>query len=250
MYKGFYNLTSGMLTQQRNLNVVGNNLVNVSTAGFKQSRYAASTFDDVMYNMAGNKYKNYQEIGRESYIRANSEVKVDYTQGIPEPTEIPLDFGIVGEGFFAVQSGGGVLYTRSGSFSLDEEGYLCYPGQGRILNPQGQTIYLGTDKIEADNRGNIYTKDEHSFLGQVGVYEFADNEALVHNDEGFFTGAGAQAMANPEVMWKYLERANTDMVQQMTEMITCQRALQSAAQVAKMYDDLMSKATNDVGRMQ
>ena len=142
MYKGFYNLTSGMLTQQRNLNVVGNNLVNVSTAGFKQSRYTASTFDDVVYNMVGNKQKNYQEIGRESYIRANSEVTVDYSQGIPEPTAIPLDFAIVGDGFFAVQGDGGTLYTRSGSFSLDEEGYLCYPGQGRILDPQGQTLSL------------------------------------------------------------------------------------------------------------
>ena len=109
MYKGFYNLTSGMLTQQRNLNVVGNNLVNVSTAGFKQSRYTASTFDDVVYNMVGNKQKNYQEIGRESYIRANSEVTVDYSQGIPEPTAIPLDFAIVGDGFFAVQGDGGTL---------------------------------------------------------------------------------------------------------------------------------------------
>ena len=55
MYKGFYNLTSGMVTQQRNLNVVGNNLTNVSTAGFKESRYTASTFDDVMYSRVGNK---------------------------------------------------------------------------------------------------------------------------------------------------------------------------------------------------
>ena len=53
MYQGFYNLTSGMLTQQRNLNVVGNNLVNISTAGFKQDRYTASTFDEVMYSRVG-----------------------------------------------------------------------------------------------------------------------------------------------------------------------------------------------------
>ena len=48
MFRGFYNLTSGMLTQQRNLDVVGNNLTNVSTSGFKQSRYTATTFDEVM----------------------------------------------------------------------------------------------------------------------------------------------------------------------------------------------------------
>ena len=66
MFKGFYNLTSGMVTQQQNLNVVGNNMVNISTAGFKESRYAATTFDDVMYARVGNKEKIYTDIGRQS----------------------------------------------------------------------------------------------------------------------------------------------------------------------------------------
>ena len=86
MFKGFYNLTSGMVTQQQHLNVVGNNLVNISTSGFKESRYAATTFDDVMYARVGSKEKIYTDIGRQSYIRANSEIKVLFDQGIPEPT--------------------------------------------------------------------------------------------------------------------------------------------------------------------
>ena len=52
-----------------------------------------------------------------------------------------------------------------------------------------------------------------------------------------------------EVLNGYLERSNTDIVKQMTEMITYQRALQSAAQVSKMYDQLMTKATTEIGRM-
>ena len=98
MYKGFYNLTSGMMTHQSHLSVVGNNLVNISTTGFKESRYTATTFDDVMYARVGNKEKIYTDIGRQSYIRANSEIYVNHAQGIPEPTSIPLDFAIVGEG--------------------------------------------------------------------------------------------------------------------------------------------------------
>ena len=250
MFKGFYNLTSGMLTQQRHLNVVGNNMVNVSTAGFKESRYTATTFDDVMYARVGNKEKIYTEIGRQSYIRANSAVYTSFEQGIPEPTNIPLDFAIVGDGFFAIQAydGGEVSYTRAGCFSLDAEGYLCYNGMGRVLDPQGQTIQLQTDKITADRRGNIYDEYEN-FLGQVGVYVFEDNGQLVHNENGFFTGDGAQAMQAPELLWKYVERSNVELIRQMTDMIVCQRALQSCATVTKMYDEVMGHSASDIGRM-
>lgn len=251
MFKGFYNLTSGMATQQRNLNVVGNNLVNVSTAGFKQSRYTASTFDDVMYTRVGNREKLYTDIGRQSYIRANSEVYVDYSQGIPEPTNISLDFAIMGDGFFAIQSleGDEITYTRAGSFSLDDDGYLCFPGMGYVLNPQGERIQLRTDKLDVDQNGNISNRDTGGYLGTVGVYEFDDVAQLEHNGNGFFTGQGAQAVQTPYILWKYLERSNSDMVQQMTEMLTCQRALQSCASVTKMYDEVMGHSASDVGRM-
>ena len=249
MFKGFYNLTSGMLTQQRHLNVVGNNLVNVSTAGFKESRYTATTFDDVMYARVGNKEKIYTEIGRQSYIRANSAVYTNFEQGIPEPTNIPLDFAILGDGFFAIQGDdGAVSYTRAGSFSLDEENYLCFPGVGRVLDPQGQAIRLWTDKITADGRGNIFDENDN-LLGQIGVYAFADNGQLVHNDNGFFTGDGAQVVENPQLLWKYVERSNVELIRQMTDMITCQRALQSCATVTKIYDEVMGHAASDVGRM-
>lgn len=249
MFKGFYNLTSGMVTQQAHLNVVGNNLVNVSTAGYKGSRYTATTFDDVMYARVGNTEKIYTDIGRQSYIRANSEIYVIHDQGIPEPTDIPLDFAIMGDGFFAVQQeGGDTVYTRAGSFSLDDEGYLCFPGVGRVLSNEGQPIRLGTDKLEVDEFGNISQKDG-GFLGRLGVYNFEDVEQLEYNDAGFFTGEGAQAMETPQVMWKYLERSNVDMIRQMTDMLTCQRALQSAASVTKMYDEVMAHAASDVGRL-
>ena len=250
MFKGFYNLTSGMVTQQRHLNVVGNNMVNISTAGFKESRYTATTFDDVMYSRVGNEEKIYTDIGRQSYIVTNSEIHVLYDQGVPEPTDIPLDFAIMGDGFFAIQQeDGNTVYTRAGSFSLDDEGYLCYPGVGRVLSNEGQPIVLGTDKLDVDEQGNMFNKDNGGYLGRLGVYSFEDNEELVYNDAGFFTGEGAEAMQTPQVLWKYLERSNVDMIRQMTSMLTCQRALQSAASVTKMYDEVMGHAASDVGRI-
>lgn len=250
MLKGFYNVTSAMLVQQRNLNVVGNNLTNISTAGFKQSRYTSSTFDDVMFNRVGNKDKSGMEnIGRISYIRATDEIYTNFNQGVPEPTDINLDWAIEGDGFFAIQRDDGVAYTRMGSFSLDEDGYLYLNGQGRVLDDQGQPILLNTDKIKCDDAGRIYTEDG-DYLGRLGIYTFDDYGALEFDQQAMFTGGGqAQLMDSPLVHWRYLERSNTDMVQQMTEMLTSERALQSAAQVARMYDTLMTKASTDLGRL-
>lgn len=250
MLKGFYNLTSGMLTQQRNLNVVANNLVNISTAGFKQDRYTSSTFDDVMFSRVGNKDKSGREdIGRISYIRASSQIYTSYEQGVPEPTNIKLDFAIEGDGFFAIQREDGIAYTRMGSFSLDDEGYLYLNGQGRVLDNEGQPIQLNTDKITGDEQGRIFTENGE-YLGRLGIYAFEDNGALTHDQQGMFTGGGQPEVTNDvRVLWGYLERSNVDMVQQMTEMLTSQRALQSAAQVTRMYDTLMTKASTDLGRL-
>lgn len=250
MFKGFYNLTSAMLTHQSNLNVVANNLVNVSTAGYKQDRYTATTFDDVMYARVGTNFSQGQEIGRQSYIRATSEIYTDYTQGTMEPTGLSLDFGIVGDGFFAVRNPDGeVYYTRMGNFTLDDDGYLCLPGFGQVLGPDQNPIYLGTDKITCDKQGQIFY-NEGGLIGRLGIYSFEDNGALVHTDRGLFQGENAELSQDSEVWWSYLERSNSDVVKQMTEMITYQRALQSAAQISKMYDQLMSRAATDVGRMQ
>lgn len=250
MFKGFYNLTSGMLSQQRNLDVIANNMVNISTAGYKADRYTSSTFDDVLYSRVGNTdHKDYQPIGRQSYIRASSEIYTDFGQGMPEPTGIPLDWAIEGDGFFAVQGADGtVSYTRAGNFSLDEEGMLCLPGVGRVLDAQGRLLHLGTDRIRGDQSGGIYT-EYGQYLGQLGVYAFADNTQLTRNAQGLFTGAQGVPVAAANLHWGYLERSNVEMIQQMTEMLTSQRALQSAAQVSKMYDQLMTKSTSELGRL-
>ena len=85
-------------------------------------------------------------------------------------------------------------------------------------------------------------------MAQLGVFQFEDNEALERDDRGLFTGEDPQAGQDYQIWNKYLERSNSDMVKQMTEMITYQRALQSAAQISKMYDQLMNRATGEVGR--
>ena len=248
--KGFYNLASGVLTHQRNLNVVANNLTNVSTPGYKQDRYTATTFGEVMYSRVGNQTGEGTEIGELSYIRTTSDIYTDFTQGTMEYTGLPLDFAINGDGFFAVEDAdGNVAYTRNGSFSLDGEGYLCLAGHGRVLNANGNAIRLQTDKIEADKQGIIYYEDG-TVLGQVGVYIFDDNAVLERTTMGLFTGEGARSTLEAgSVLNGYVERSNTDVVKQMTDMVAYQRSLQSATQIMKMYDEVLTKASTEVGRL-
>ena len=249
MFKGFYNLTSAMLSQGKRLDVISNNMANVATSGYKADTYTDTTFREYVVSRVGNKDKrNPAEIGPASYILAPSRLYTDYTQGALEETGMPLDFALRGDGFFAVRSGGETAYTRAGNFALDGEGYLCLADGSRVLDSNGEELFLGTDKIRADASGAIYTEDG-GFLGRLGVYSFADNNQLQRSPQGYFTGAGAQAADETAVLWKTQERANVDLIGQMTGMITSQRAFQSAAEVSKMYDELMTKAATNLGNV-
>lgn len=251
MFRGFYQLTSGMLSQGRRLDVIANNMTNISTAGYKADRYTDSTaFREVLLNRVGNKDKvNTEEIGPYAYILAPDQLYTDYTQGSLEETELPLDFAIEGDGFFAIEWNGQVGYTRAGSFNLDEEGYLVLPGQGRVLDADRQPIQLPTDNIYADVDGGIYTLANRNLLARLGVFSFPDNGALERNDHGLFTGGQPQLSENYVIHHKWVERSNTNMVHEMVAMMGAQRALQSAASLSKIYDQVMTKDTTELGRL-
>ena len=231
MFKGFYNLTSGMVSHSRRLDVVANNMTNVSTPGYKAELYTDSTFRDVMISRIGNLDKRAPaELGTNmSYILAPSQFYTDYTDGTYEETGLPLDFAIQGEGFFGIQQEDGVVYTRNGSFTLDEQGYLCFSGFGRVLGSNGDPIQFPTDNITVD--------------------EYVLNGALERNDYGFFTGEGAQPNTDVTIYNKMVERSNVELVREMVAMMTTQRALQSAAQMSKIYDQVIMKATTELGRL-
>ncbi|MBQ9648161.1 MAG: flagellar hook-basal body protein [Oscillospiraceae bacterium] len=250
MFKGFYNLTSGMLTQGKNLDMIANNMSNTATAGYKTDRYTFSTFEEVMWHRVGNMDRKYTDLGNQSWITAPSKRYTDFEQGAIEETGQPLDFAIEGDGFFALETADGErVYTRNGNFSLDDEGYLWLSGFGRVLSSSGEGIRLVTDRINADSSGNLFTENG-GYLGTIGVFAFEDNGELDKNEYGFFVSEGEGAAAEGFTLHqRWVERANIDLVQQMTSMITAERAYQSAAEVTKIYDDVMRKSTEEVGRL-
>ena len=291
MVKGFYNLTSAMLTHGRHLDVISNNMANAATAGFKTDRFTGSTFENVMWELVGNRTKSYTEIGEQSWISAPSQLYTDFSQGSLDNTLLPLDFAINGPGYFAVQTRDpnavpeepenpeenleenpeepetpeqpegrgypegwpdvwrGVVYTRAGSFSLDNEGYLTLPNQGRVLSQTFEPIRLVTDQFDTDGYGGLFTKNG-GFLGRIGVFTFGDDEtALEKDDYGMFTAEQDGQPAATPVLNGWVERSNIDWVKEMTEMISTQRVYQSAAEAIKIYDNVLNRVTQEVGRL-
>ena len=242
MFKGFYNLASGVLTQTRNLNVIGNNMANISTPGFRQDTFTQTTFQDEMIYRIGNTDKsNPTQIGRMNCIVTGDGNVTNYTQGGITPTASSLDFALQGSGFFAVQSGNGVTYTRNGSFILDNEGYLYLDGVGRVLGTNGP-IYLGPDKISCDSLGNITSEETGQYFGRIRVVDFQDYDTQLEKTTGdMFVATAAPQDVNTSIMQEFVEDSNVDIIQEYTQMMASERALQSAAQVLKMYDQLAAK---------
>ena len=257
MFRGFYTLTSDMLTQQRRLNIISNNMANVSTPGFKKDTLMTTTFDERLAIRTGSVDKSSRvplsDGNNVAMIRAGDEKITNYEQGNMDVTGRPLDIAIIGDGFFAIQTpSSGVLYTRNGNFTLDEEGYLYLQHIGRVLGDDGEPILLGTDKVEFKYDGAITYTEDQSRLGRVGVVNFIDYSQLEKTGEGMFqnlNGANVEQMELPDVRWKMLERSNASAMDEVVAMITSQRALQSASQVLKMYDLIMSKAANEIARI-
>lgn len=249
MFQGFYNLTSGILTETRNQNVISNNMTNVSTPGFKSDKYLATTFQDELMYRSGNRDKtNKTEIGNMAMVRASDETVTDFELGTVEETDEPFDVALTENGFFMVQTDQGVGYTRDGSFNVDDEGYLNLPSVGRVIGTNGY-IHVGTDKISIDETGRIYSEDGNTLYGQIATVDFDNYDNLEKGGNGVFYTNQQPVASDTEMLWKYVERSNVDSVQEMVNMMSSQRALQSASQVLKMYDQIMGKAVTDLGKV-
>lgn len=241
MFQGYYTLGSAMISQNRNLNVISNNMANSSTPGYKTDKYISSTFRDEMLYRSGNKTPNRRTaIGGVTAIQATNDRVTNYEQGGLDPTEGVLDFALSGNGFFVIQTNNGVIYTRDGSFITDEEGYLTLPAVGRVMGTNGAPIQLTTDNIVVNEDGSIWSNDNaQTNFGTIQIVDFENYADMIKGDNGTFTAEGVAAR-QPDAVVKQgmLERSNISVADEMTSMMSAQRSLQAAAQLIKIYDQL------------
>jgi flagellar basal-body rod protein FlgG len=259
MIRSMWSAASGMQAQSVNIDVIANNIANVTTTGFKRSR---AEFQDLLYETmrppGSSSSENTQvptgiQIGHGTRPVA---VAKNFSEGELQMTKNELDLAIEGDGFFQItQPNGDTAYTRAGSFKLDKEGRVVNP-DGFLLEP---AITIPTDAISVSvgmdgtvsvlQAGNttpreIGTIQLARFVNPAGLQSIGKNLYLPTDASGQEI-AGTAGTANfGTIAQGFLEMSNVSVVDEMVNMITAQRAYETNSKVVQTSDDMLQLANN------
>ena len=235
MIRGFYTALSGVVAAMTRQAVVADNIANVNTVGFKQSRTNQTDYELQLMNSLG------PEIGLLGTGTVPSGLRLDISQGPLEVTGVQTDLAVEGDGLFEVRTGNGIAYTRAGNFQLDANGTLCTVQGYPVLDVNGQTI----------TPGNPFTVDTNGVIQETG-----QRIALVAWPAGgatrlgqnLYAAGGTLPPATGAIHQRTLEHSNTDMSLAMTELISQQRSFQLSARALSLQDGTIGDATT-LGRL-
>jgi flagellar basal-body rod protein FlgF len=224
---GLYIAASGMVAEQVRQDQLANDLSNASTPGFKPDETPQRSFGSVLLaNTQGG-----AAVGSVDNGVALGKTYTNMTPGTLQETGEPLDFAIVGDGFFAVRTPQGVRYTRDGQFMRSATGVLTDTSGDPVLAQGGGQI-----KVSA--AGTVKA-------GTVGVFEVTNP---VKQGENLYTGAAA-GKANGTLRQGSLEGSSVDAAKTMVEMITSMRSFQSGQQAIQSIAETLQEAASEVGSL-
>ncbi|HPS56311.1 MAG TPA: flagellar basal-body rod protein FlgG [Sedimentisphaerales bacterium] len=260
MLRAFSTAATGMVGQQTMVDVISNNLANINTNGFKRSQV---NFQDLMYvkmREAGTEVASGinspggTEIG--SGVKVGSTVKV-YTAGELENTSRPLDVAISGEGFLQVSMPNGELnYTRDGSLQMNATGQLV-TGTGYTIEP-AITIPSDAVAITIGQEGSVSVTNGSGTVSVIGTLQLArfpnpsgltakgDNLLAVTEASGAATVGQAGADGFGTFQAGFLEKSNVQMVTELVNLITAQRAYEVNSRTIQAGDDMLQTANQIV----
>jgi flagellar basal-body rod protein FlgG len=260
MLRAFSTAATGMTAQQMMVDVIANNLANVNTTGFKRSQI---NFQDLLYVTmqepgtevsAGINSPSGLEIG--SGVRAASTVKM-FTSGELQNTARPLDIAISGDGFLQVtMPDGSIKYTRDGSLQVNADGQLVTT-TGYLIEP---AISIPTDavsvSIEKDGGVNITDPSgTQSVTGPIQLARFPNPSGLSSEGDNLFAeteASGTPLTGNPgengfgTIQSGFLEKSNVQMVTELVNLITAQRAYEINSRAIRAGDDMLRTANQIV----
>ncbi|MDP4108456.1 MAG: flagellar hook-basal body protein [Bacillota bacterium] len=234
MLKSFLTASSGVLTAQKGMEVVSNNLSNLDSAGYKADK---ASFADLMHSSI----KAAASAEGKSVSSGNgvklSDTVTDFSQGPLQQTGYKNDYAIFGDGFFAVQDENGTHYTRDGSFRLSSaQGkngfYLVDAKGGFVLDEKGQRIF-------SESGQNVTAP---------GVFRFFNKEGLLKKDGNSFyeteLSGKAEAALKPDCRAGYIESSASDVAEELSEAIMLQRSFALNAKMAQTSDEVMQTLNN------
>ena len=251
---------TGMLAQQLNVEVISNNIANMNTTGYKRQR---AEFNDLLY-------QNLRRVGSTSSdtgtivptgVQLGLGVKPAAVYRITEQgnitiTDNPLDVAINGEGYFNVEMPSGETgYTRAGAFQLSPNGDLVTP-DGYIIQP-GITIPINATSISINSSGQVSVDIDGQIAPQVvgnielatfpnpaGLDAIGDNMFLQTSASGQASVATPTSRGFGSLLQGALETSNVNVVAEITNLITAQRAYELNSKVIETSDQLMSTVNN------
>ena len=251
---------TGMMAQQLNVEVISNNIANMSTSGFKRQR---AEFQDLLYQNLRRVGTNSSDAGTivPAGVQIGMGVKVAsvnriMTQGNLDNTENKLDLAIQGRGYFRVELPSGEdAYTRAGSFQISPDGQLV-TADGYTLAPGINIPPEATDiTISRDGQVQVTLPGETAsqVVGQIELASFANEAGLDPLGDNLFIETAASGAPNigipandgiGSVLQGFLETANVNAVSEITTLITAQRAYEMNAKVITASDEMMSVTSN------
>jgi flagellar basal-body rod protein FlgG len=248
---------TGLEAQDARMRVIANNLANVGTTGFKKDRanFATLAYQDA--RVAGQRssgetaYATGLNLGTGVAIQSTSQI---VTQGALNTTGNGLDLALDGDGYFQVEMPGGKIgYTRAGNFTRSAEGQLVTQ-QGYIVQP-AITVPEGAGSITISPDGVVSAMvagdAEPAELGQLQVATFANPAGLQAIGDNFLAetaasgapqlGAGGEN-GRGHIRQGMLEASNVNIVEELVDMIECQRAYEINSKMVSAVDEMLRNA--------
>jgi|SRR5882672_33049 len=241
---------SQQMASHRSMEVIANNLANLSTPSFKRE---AVQFEQYMVPVQATEAEGGGTVNV-SFVLDRG-VTRDLSEGRFERTNAVLDFALSGPGYFVVQTPNGERYTRNGHFQLDnqgrvvtDDGYQVQSDGGAIqVQAQDSDIQVGSDgTISISNSVGASVQ----LLGKMKIVTFADERALKKAGTSLYDAAGQTAQAATgavRVHQGMMERSNVEPMIEITRMIDVLRAYQSSADLTQSSEDLLKRAIEQLG---
>jgi flagellar basal-body rod protein FlgF len=253
MIRGLYQTASGMIAQQVRQEVIGENLANARTPGFKGQTVTMRTFPELMlYRMAG---KQAQPLAPYVHGVMAYGLHINFAPGALQQTGRSTDLALVSTrsdappAFFAVQAGGQERFTRHGGFRVDGEGFLVTPQGYQVLGEDGP-LWIGQQEFTVTADGRVLIDDD--VIGQLAIVAFAQPGLLQRQGENLFTAppaAGLEIARDYTVQQGFLEGANVDLVGELVQMLSVLRSFEAGQKTIWAMDSILGQAVNEIGRV-